>query len=93
VEDSPATLLKDMAEDPATRAILDKQLQEEAEDFIASCLQFALKLKHAPDAWAGRRALIDAKVWMHEANKQLDKEIETAKEKRELPRAGRRGGV
>lgn len=93
-DDSPEQLLADLSSDPVTREILLDQLRQEAEDFIASCLQFALLLKHAPDAWAGKRALIDARLWMKEATTRLEKDIAiAAKERKPLPPPGRRGGV
>lgn len=74
-EDTPEQLLADLAADSATREILNQQLKEEAEAFIASCLEFALRIKHSPDVWTAKRVLIDARIWINEAKGRMDKEI------------------
>lgn len=74
-EDTPEQLLADLAADPATQDILKQQLHEEAVAFVASCLSFALRIKHSPDVWTAKRVLIDARIWINEAKGRMDKEI------------------
>lgn len=88
--DSPELLMADMATDPETRAILDRQLAEEAENFVALALEYALRIKHMPDVWAARRILVDAKLWLIEAKKRADKEIAAHKEPKGTTKAFRR---
>ena len=66
-------------------------LDMKAEDFLRECVIFAKQMSLAENPYTATRILIDAIIWMKEANEQLAKEISAQRPK--TPERGRRGGV
>lgn len=86
--DSIEQLRADMAEDPNVRPILDARVYEAAHAFLVVAMTYARKWRRMPDPWEAERILVDARVWLEEATKRLDKEVANQMRKDERYKKG-----
>lgn len=75
MEDSFERLMDDIAADPAGRKALQSVLDDEAEQFLVLCVQFARRIQLMDDPWQGRRILVDAMLWLKDANQKAAREL------------------
>lgn len=61
-----------LASDPAA---VRKAVDDRAEEFLRGCVRFAKTMQLNDDPWLGIRCLIEATLWIKEAQSRLDREV------------------
>ena len=64
---------EEMAADPILRPVLNKAIDDYLVRFLEEAIKFGRQMQLEPDPWRAQRILVDAEIWMREANRQITK--------------------
>ena len=64
---------EEMAADPILRPVLNKAIDDYLVRFLEEAIKFGRQMQLEPDPRRAQRILVDAEIWMREANRQMTK--------------------